>query len=484
MPSVVVMPFLLSPFIYLSGRWMTATARSITLAIIAILWVFLAYAAHDLAHITANVLIYQQGMIAFYVDGLSLFITTLVLFLATLVTLYSGPDIRGMEGEEKYYTMLLLLTGAVIGLVSAGDLLNLWLWFEMTAITSYLLVVFHRDENDALAACAKYMIQTVTGSICVLFGIALIFAQTGTLDVVYIQMPLTPLMVVAGALFILGFGVKIALVPTYTWLPDAYTQAPTGVSTMLAGVITIAGLVPLLRVLALLHGLIPEWGAVLIGFGTLNIVFGNLLALRQDEVKRIFAYSSISHIGFILLAVGIGLYDQQYTGFYSGILYLFNHALMKALAFLAVGTVIYTHVSQTSALMINDLKGLATRDPVMSFALITACLSLAGIPPLAGFMSKLQIFAAGLSTGSPVITLLIAFAALNSVFSLAYYFPIINALFQPDTLPPPRKTPPVMYLPVVLLAAAVIVFGLAPGLLDGLLTPASQTLISLFGGKR
>jgi proton-translocating NADH-quinone oxidoreductase chain N len=458
-----------------------SSARSITLAIIGILWVLFAYATHDLTQIKAHVLVYQQGMIAFYFDGLSLFITAIVLFLATLVTLYSGPEIRGIEGEEKYYTLLLLMTGAVIGLVSAGDLLNLWLWFEMTAITSYLLVAFHRAENDALAACAKYLIQTVTGSICVLFGIALIFAQTGTLDLAHIRVPVTPLMVVVGAFFIIGFGVKIALAPTYTWLPDAYAQAPTGISTMLSGIVTITGLVALLRVLALLHGLIIGWGAVLIGFGTLNIVVGNLLALRQDEVKRIFAYSSISHIGFILLAVGIGLYDQQYTGFYSGMLHLFNHAMMKALAFLTIGAVIYTHVTQTSTLRINDLKGLATREPIMSFALITACLSLAGIPPLAGFMSKLQIFAAGLSTGSTVITLLIAFAALNSVFSLAYYFPIINALFQPDSLPPQRQIPSVMYLPIILLIAAVIVVGVAPGLLDGLITPASQILMKLFG---
>jgi proton-translocating NADH-quinone oxidoreductase chain N len=365
-------------------------------------------------------------------------------------------------------------------LASAGDLFNLWLWFEVTAISSYLLVAFYRERKDTLAACAKYLIQTATGSTIVLFGIALVFAQTGTLDLAHSSLSVSPLMAVAGALFIMGFGVKIALVPTYTWLPDAYAQSPTGISALLSGIVTISGLVALLRVLGLLSGLTLGWGAVLIGFGTVNIVVGNLLALRQNEVKRIFAYSSISHIGFILLAVGIGLYAHQYTGFYSGMLHLFNHAMMKALAFLAIGVVIYSR--KISTLRIDDLKGLAERDPMTSFALVIACLSLAGIPPLAGFMSKLQIFAAGLETNNPTLNLLIVFAALNSVFSLAYYFPIINALFQPDTLPLQSKTPAAMRIPIIILTAAVIVFGVAPGLLNGLIVPASHTLMSLFGG--
>jgi proton-translocating NADH-quinone oxidoreductase chain N len=477
MPSIVVMPLILSPLIYLSGRWMAATARMITLAALGAISVFFILTT---ANIGISAQVYRQGMIAFYFDGLSLVITALVLLLATLVTVYSGPDMRGIEGEEKYYAMLLLLTGAVIGLVCAGDLFNLWMWFEMTAISSYLLVAFYRERQDALAACAKYLIQTATGSILVLFGIALLFAQTGTLDLAQMKVPASPFTVVAAALFIIGFGVKVALAPTYTWLPDAYAQAPTGISALLSGIVTITGLVAMLRVLALLNGL--ELGAVLIGFGTVNIVIGNLLALRQDEVKRIFAYSSISHIGFMLLAVGIGLYTQQPTGFYGGMLHLFNHALMKALAFLAVGVVIYSRQDKTAALHINDLRGLSARDRITSFALVIACLSLGGIPPLAGFMSKLQIFTAGLETGDQTLVLLMTFAAFNSVFSLAYYFPIINALFQPETSPTHHPPPTAMHLPIMLLTAVVIMLGLAPGLVDSLIIPASDVLMRLFGG--
>ncbi|MBI1278130.1 MAG: hypothetical protein GC179_08385 [Anaerolineaceae bacterium] len=458
MPPFVVIPLFFSPLIYLSGR--ITAARDIALAAVAGLWLYFIFAISTF-------------------DGLSRFIIATLLFFATLVTLYSRSDMRGTQGEEKYYAMLILMTGAVIGLVSAHDLFNLWIWFEVTAVSSYLLVAFYHERKNALAACAKYLIQTASGSIIVLFAIALIFAQSGSLEFTSMHLPITPLMIVAGVLFILGFGVKLALVPTHSWLPDAYAQAPTGISAMLSSIITISALVALLRVLSILNGLTIEWGAVLIGFGTVNILVGNLLALRQDEVKRIFAYSSLSHIGFILLAVGIGLYTRQYTGFYSGMLHLFNHAAMKALAFFAVGTVIFN--LRKSTLYVNDLKGLAARDPLTAFALVIACLSLAGIPPLAGFMSKLQIFAAGLESRNPTIMLLIIFAALNSVFSLAYFLPIINVLFQPNNVSighPPRT----MRLPLLILIAEILMLGILPGLLNGLIMPASENLLHLFGG--
>jgi formate hydrogenlyase subunit 3/multisubunit Na+/H+ antiporter MnhD subunit len=220
----------------------------------------------------------------------------------------------------------------------------------------------------------------------------------------------------------------------------------------------------------------------LIGFGTVNIVFGNLLALRQDIVKRILAYSSISHIGFILLAVGIGVYTGQEAGFIGGMLHLFIHGLMKALAFLAVGAISYTHHQVDSSLRVEDLAGVAEREPLLAGALVIACLSLAGMPPMAGFMSKWLIFDAGLRAGGITMLLLIGFAALNSVLSLTYYFPIINALFQAEPKLPKRALPVGMRLPVIVLSGAVIVIGIFPTLLNAVVDPAAQTLMRLFGG--
>lgn len=480
MPQVVVVSLVLSPVIYLSGRWRAITTRLCALFGLAVLWLTFGLTMRD--YNALGSLTYTRGTVSFYFDGLSLLITAVVLSLSTLVICFSGADIRGKVGEEKYYAMLILMTGAVIGLVSAGDLFNLWVWFELTAIASYSLVAFYRDERDALAACVKYLVQVATGSILVLFGIALVLMQSGTLDLAAIRLTVSPLTIAAGTLLLIGFGVKIAFVPTYTWLPDAYAQAPSGISALLGGVVTISGLAALLRVLALFELPATSWGAALIAFGTLNILIGNLLALAQDQVKRIFAYSSISHIGFMLLAVGIGIYAEQRIGFHAGMLHLLIHALMKALAFLAVGAVIYILNQGTSPLRIKDLAGVAKQQPLLAAALVIASLSLAGVPPLSGFISKWLIFSAGIQSGSATIILLTVFAALNSVFSLAYYLPILNALFRAEPTASERALPFSMALPICLLTVAVILIGIFPSLVDSLVLPAAEALTAVFGG--
>ncbi|MEZ4666370.1 MAG: proton-conducting transporter membrane subunit [Anaerolineae bacterium] len=482
MPPLTIISLIFPPTIYLAGHWKLWTARVIALATLGVMWILFISLVRDLISVNPNVTTYTQGIVSFHFDYLSVLITAVVLALSTLITVYSMKDIHDEAGEEKYYALVILLVGSVTSMVCAGDLFNLWMWFEITGIACYLLVAFYSGRGDALAACAKYFIQAATGSIVVLFGIALVFAQTGSLDLAHIHIQSIPLMIVLGVIFIFGFGVKLAIVPLHSWLPDAYSQAPTGISALLSGAVTISSLVVLLRMLAMLSGLALDWGSILVGFGTVNIVAGNLLALAQKDVKRILAYSSVSHIGFILLAVGIGLFSHEIGGFQSGMLHLVNHAVMKALAFIAVGTVIYARFRPNTSLMIDDLAGLSKRDPITTFGVVIACLSLVGIPLLAGFMSKWQIFAAGIATANPVLIFLIVFAALNSVFSLAYYFPIINAMFLPERIPPRRDVPVLMRVPIVLLTAGVIILGIYPDLLNWLVIPAGQRLMILFGG--
>jgi proton-translocating NADH-quinone oxidoreductase chain N len=479
MPPVLIVSLILSPVIYLSGRWRAMSAWVITLIGLATLWLVLLSLIRDFTSSGAS--IYTLWAVPFRFDGLSLLITAAALLISTVVTLFSIPDMNGKPCAEKYYAMLLLLTASVIGLVSSGDLFNLWVWFELSAISSYLLVAFYRENIDALAASIKYLIQTATGSILVLFGVALLFAQSGQLDFDHMALTASPLAVVAGTFFIIGFGVKMAFVPTHTWLPDAYAQAPSGISALLSGIVTVSGLVALMRVLGLLQGQGFEWGAVLIGFGTVNIVLGNLLALSQRELKRIFACSSISHIGFMVLAVGIGIYESQGLAFQGGMLHLLVHGLMKALAFLAAGAAIYIYGTGVS-LRVNDLAGLAKREPLLAASMVIACLSLAGMPPLAGFMSKWQIFYAGVGTSSSTITLLTVFAAFNSVLSLGYYLPVINAMFRSEIRPPQRRLPLAMRVPVLVLSGALILIGLYPSLVDGIVVPAARALQALFGG--
>jgi NADH:ubiquinone oxidoreductase subunit 2 (subunit N) len=269
----------------------------------------------------------------------------------------------------------------------------------------------------------------------------------------------------------------------YTWLPDAYEQAPTGVSALLSGVVTITGLIALLRVLAALTEAMASWGVLLMVFGALNMLVGNLLALPQTRVKRMLAYSSISHTGFILMALGIGIYAGTDAGMRAAMLHLLIHGIMKAMAFLAVGSVTYLWRQSDRAeqsLTVEDLKGLAYHEPLLATMFTISLLSLAGVPPFAGFMSKWLIFSAGVTSGVWFIDVLIVFAAVNSVISLGYYLPVINAIFK-DAPPVRDETiPGDMRMPIILMGAIIIVLGFSTWPIQWLLDPASDSLVAMF----
>ncbi len=420
MNLLLILPLVMAPVAYFAGRLLRpAVSRLIALATLAILCLLFGLVVGGSLPTSFPI----DGL-TLRMDALGLLFVGLTLALMLLVLIYSRSEIGEAVGAEKYYALLLILTGALIGLSCATDLFNLWLWFELMVTTTFFLIAFHRDDPLALEAVIKYLVQSTLGTALVLFGIALVLAQTGTLDLAQIHAE-----GIGGALLLVGFGVKLALVPLHTWLPDAYSQSPDGISVLQAGVVTQAGLIALLRVLVPL----TSFATLFLIAGIVNMVVGNLLALRQTDLKRLLAYSSLPHIGYIIFGIGVGLSTGTPDGIQSGLFHLLNHGLMKGLAFLAAGALLLVLHRQRGIdrpLRIDDLAGAARRAPLASLALILALLSLAGIPPLAGFMSKWQIFAAGVSAGSPLIILLTVFAALNSLFSLAYYLPVVNALFR------------------------------------------------------
>lgn len=483
--SFIGLPMLTSPIVYLVGHQSNFRRKInphwFSLLMLVVLWTVWCGIAFLLE--SEEVIVFNVGMIHLRMDGLSFLISSLSLLLSTVTILFSFHDIEDQTSEEKYYAMIFILTGMIMGLVCAGDLFNLWVWFEGTAISSYLLIAFYNQKADALAACVKYFVQTAVGSVLVLFGIGLVLIQTGTLDLAVIKPSASPLLTIAGALFVMGFGVKAALFPSFTWLPDAYAESPTGVSSLLSGVVTVTGLVALLKVLSVVMVSQSQWATLFLVIAAFNIIIGNFLALAQTEVKRILAYSSISHIGFILLAIGIGLFTHSQLAMQASVLHLFIHGLMKSLAFLAIGTFMYALGRKSSQqLTINDLRGVAQRYPAMAVALVIGLLSLAGVPLLAGFISKWQIFIAGIQSGSGWIIALMIFAALNSVFSLAYYLPIINALSSTPDDARWQHTPQIplsMRLSVITLVLLILLIGIFPNLIDWLIHPAGKALFAL-----
>ncbi len=496
---LIALPLLASPLIYLVGRLVARRlgeasavnpARWAALVVVLLDFIPLVLAGQKLSQ--NMTVVWQAGSVQLNLDGLGFLMALVILGLGLVVTLFSARYMQAEVGEEKFYALLSAMLGTMLGLCTSNDLFNLWVWFEAMAVTSYMLVAFYKEQPASLEAGFKYLVQSATGSILVLLGIALVYVARGTLDLTALQTAAAPdgLILAAGALFVIGFGVKIALVPMHTWLPDAHSQAPSGISAMLSGVVIETGLVALLRVFApnlAIAGGGWTWGVLLMGFAAVNMLLGNLMALRQTQVKRMLAYSSVSHIGYILLGVGVALAYGQLDGAAGAFFHVITHAAMKGLAFLAAGSLLYAiHLSRGNhvPLVLNDLNGAARRYPVVAFCFSLAVLGLGGLPPLAGFMSKWQIFVAGFATANPAVMALVIFAALNSVLSLGYYAPLINRMYryQADAqVTTGGQIPVTMLIPLVLLAVVVVVLGFWPALVSGITLPAAHSLLPFLG---
>ncbi|GAB4557565.1 MAG: proton-conducting transporter membrane subunit [Anaerolineae bacterium] len=494
---LIALPLALSPVIYLWGRLGLRVRRATTMfpwmrwfavAVLAATWIPLVVVARQV--LAGEALAWTAGAVAWRIDGLSVVLSFVALLLGTAVALYSGPYVAGETGEEKYYTLLLMLVGSMIGLACTGDLFNLWVWFELMALSSYFLVAFYRQQPASLEAGVKYLVQSAAGSVLVLMGISLVLAQTGTLELRAIAevANASPALLLAGGLFVVGFGVKVALVPMHTWLPDAHAQAPSGISAMLSGVVIEAGLVALLRAIAALLPISLSWGVLLMGFGAINMLAGNLMALRQSQLKRMLAFSSVSHVGYMLVGLGVGLYAGEAAAAQGGLFHLINHGIMKGLAFLAAGAFLYAlHVARGdhAPLTIDELAGAARRYPWAALTLSIALLGLGGLPPLAGFMSKWQILVGSARVGTGAIYALIVFTALNSVLSLGYYVPVINAMYrrQPSQLVlMGADLPRSMVAVMIVLAVLIVVLGVWPGLVQSLTAEGARAVIAAMGG--
>jgi len=434
---------------------------------------------------------YVIGGTTIRMDALAVYLSFIALILGIVVCLYSVVYMQHDKGQEYYYTLLLLMIAGILGIGLATDFLILYLFFELMSIPSYALVTFRRHEWMAIEAGMKYIVISAVGSLLAFFAISLIYLQTGTLQFNNLigMLNATPVLQTSLILLIIGFGVKAAIVPMHTWLPDAHSAAPSGISAMLSGIVIGAGFFTLLRSVLIFTGTHIPVGESLIIMALLTITVGNIMAFvqltyKKPDLKRILAYSSIAQMGYIVLGVSVGLAYGIRTGYEGGLFHIMTHAFMKGLAFLCAGAFIH----QLGTRYVDDLQGVGLSMKYTGFAFALSLLALAGVPPLSGFMSEWLIFSGAIQTYSIIGLWGIAIAAIaliNALISLGYYLPLIKIIYSNPEKQRVRRAKdpePAMMIAIGILAVIIVVLGIWPELGLQAVKPAVNILMSLGGG--
>lgn len=407
-------------------------------------------------------------------SGLMLIIVNLVGFL---VALYSINYMEKFTDKPGYYTLFLLMIAGMNGVILSGDMFNIFVFLEVAAIASYALVAFGTGAEE-LEAAFKYQVMGTVASCFILLGILLLYSLTGTLNLadmgqIISQQGISTVVLFVAVLFLLGFGLKSAIIPFHAWLPDAHPSAPAPISAMLSGVLIKAlGVYVLCRILFNVLGLgeVKSILYALMILGTISMVAGAFLAMGQNDYKRLLAYSSISQIGYIVFAFGLG----TSLGFLGGLFHLFNHAIFKSLLFLNSGAVVYA----TGNRDLDKMGGLSQKMPVTSTTSLIASMSVAGVPPFGGFWSKLIIIIAAVQAGQFVLALI---AVLVSIITLVYYLKLQKMAFfgkLASGWQEIKEVPTFMCVSMIILALLCIVGGLVllPGIRSVLLEPAVEIL--------
>ncbi len=478
---LVAAPLLAAPLCSLLPRgrapWMLATALSWCLLVIAVMLLMRVQ--------SEGVIVYALGGwagpigIDYRLDALSALMQVLICAIAAVVLPFAGRSVAAevrADLHPGFYALMLLLISGMLGMVATGDAFNVFVFLEISSLSSYALIALGGDRR-ALLAAYRYLILGSIGATFYLIGIGLLYALTGTLNMADLAARLpavadTRSAHTAVAFVVVGLGLKLALFPLHQWLPNAYRHAPSAVSTLLAATATKVAIYLLLRFVCTIFGIEFAFGTLalnqaLMACAVIAMLAGSLAALQQTNVKAILAYSSIAQIGYIVL----GLALATSTGFTASLLHLFNHALMKGALFMAMGCVMY-RVGSTDLIV---MRGIGRRMPWTMAAFVIAALSLIGVPLTAGFISKWYLIQAALELGwwPLVVAILVA-----SLIALAYLGRIIEAAWLAPNVGGARAEAPwSMLLPLWVLAMANIYFGVDTRLPIGMAEQAARVLI-------
>lgn len=391
-------------------------------------------------------------------DGLAAIVIltlSLLMLLSLIHAAATPPPPRGLN-VVAYHTLILLLISGLTGLVLAADLFNVFVFLEVAALSGYALVGV--SGGRALVSAFRYLILGSLGASLYLLGVSYLYVATGTLNMadLAVRIPelITSTAVVGGLIFVfLGLAIKMALIPLHGWLPDAYTHAPESVSPILASSITKVVLFAWIRIMFLV-GPSAELAHVpvlvlLDELGAIAAVAGGLLALTQRELKRMFAYGGVAHVGLILVGVSLG----NPTGFAGGLFYLINDAVMQAALFFLVGAAIHHYGART----LEDLRGVRSRAPWITGALVVVAMSMIGLPPMGGFFGKWNIILGAIEAENPVAVVAVV---VSTLLTLAYFVRIFEHSFHGAPSPESEALDSPLPLKVSLGAASAAIVAL------------------------
>lgn len=397
---------------------------------------------------------------AIVVDGFAQFFILVFHIVAGLVMLASLDFEKGRKNQLEFYSLVLLATAGMDIMASSTELITIFVALEITSLSTYALVAFHKDEDRSVEGALKYFIVGAFSSGILLFGISLIYGSTGTTFLEGIVGASAPagLMALGVIMFIAGFGFKVAAVPFHAWAPDVYEGAPTPLTGYLASASKAAGFVVLLRIFfSYPPGLSDVWIAVFAAVAVLTMVVGNLAALPQRNLKRMLAYSGIAHTGYVLIV----LVALNELGNAAALAHLLVYAFINTGPFLFVALLAHVGVGER----IDDLRGLYRRAPYLTLSMGMFMFALIGLPPTGGFFTKLFIFLSAIEAGYWWLALV---GVVMSAVSLYYYARVLKFAFvdeRADMQGKPRlQTPKALRYSVLICGVMTVLtfFGFAP----------------------
>lgn len=408
------------------------------------------------------------------IDGISMLMLLAIGLVVFASSLISTATVRDERKNRSFVNLVLLSLLGMNGVVMVTDIFTLYVFLEIVSVCSFVLIALQR-EQAMFEGAFKYVVLSAVATMLMLTSIGILFLCAGGTSFTDLSSMIARnhadyTVVFAILMFIVGLFIKGGIIPFHGWLPDAYSSAAAPVSILLAGIVTkVSGVYTLIRLVVEVFGATPKTSQVLLFMGALSIVAGALAALGQKDFKRMLAYSSISQVGYIILSLGAG----GALGIAGAVFHLFNHTIFKTQLFINAAAV----EAQTGSRDLDAMGGLASRMPVTGATSVVALLSAAGIPPLAGFWSKLVIVVALWKTGHPVY---LAVAVLASLLTLAYFLVLQRKVFFGTVAPGCdgvkeagwRITGPSVAFSLIIIAVGVAV----PFMLDTILLPIGRML--------